>query len=67
MTLSGANTPGQSRPGNNGNEGTLHIPLSSQAGASSLDGLVSYLGHSLTVGSYPSAEIQSVYSTAPAD
>ena len=25
MTLSGASTPGQSRPGNNGNEGVLHI------------------------------------------
>ena len=32
------------------------------------DGLVSYLGHSLgDVGSYPLAEVQSVYSTAPAD
>ncbi len=30
------------------------------------DCLVSYLGHSLG-GSYPSAEVQSVYSTAPAD
>ena len=25
-TLSGANTPGQSGPGGNGNEGTLRIP-----------------------------------------
>ena len=25
-TLSGATTPGQSKPGKNGNEGVLHIP-----------------------------------------
>ena len=29
--------------------------------------IVSYPGHSLGRGSYPSAEVQSVYSTAPAD
>ena len=34
---------------------------------STSDCLVSYLGHSLVGGSYPSAEKQSVYSTAPAD
>ena len=77
-TLSGATTPGQSRPGSNGNERVLHIPqsfriraLPSDALVSyprhlSLDALVSYPGHSL-VGSYPSAEMQSVYSTAPAN
>ena len=38
------------------------------AGASPLDGLISYPGHSLGLGgSYPSAEMQSMYSTAPAD
>ena len=31
------------------------------------DCLVSYLGHTLRVGSYPSAEVDSVYSTAPVD
>ena len=67
--LSGATTPGQSGPpGSNGNEGVLRIPKSSStAGTSPSDCLVSYLGHSLRGGSYPSAEVQSVYSTAPAD
>ena len=68
MILSGATTPGQSGPGSNGNEGVLRIPHSSStAGTSPSDCLVSYLGHSLGKGSYPSAEVQSVYSTAPAD
>ena len=45
-----------------GNEGVLHIPqISSTTGASLLDCLVSYLGHSLGE-SYPSVEKQSVYS-----
>ena len=66
--LSGAITPGQSGPGSNGNEGVLRIPQSSStAGNSPSDCLVSYRGHSLGGGSYPSAEVQSVYSTAPAD
>ena len=44
-----------------------HIPQSSStAGTSTLDCLVSYPGHSLGGGSYPSAEVQLVYSTAPA-
>ena len=65
--LSGATTPGQSGPGSNGNEGVLRISQSSSiAGTSPSDCLVSYPGHSLG-GSYPSAEVQSVYSTAPAD
>ena len=37
------------------------------AGTSPSDCLVSYPEHSLGVGSYPSAEKQLVYSTAPAD
>ena len=66
-TLSGATTPSQSWPGSNGNEGVLCIPQSSSiTGTSPSDCLVSYTGHSL-VGSYPSAEKQSVYSTAPAN
>ena len=38
----------------------------SETGASSSDYLASYPGHSL-VESYPNAEMQSVYSTAPAE
>ena len=67
MTLSGAATPGQSGPGSDGNEGVLRIHHSSStAGTSPSDCLVSYLGH-LLGGSYSSAEVQSVDSTAPAD
>ena len=65
--LSGVTTPGQSGPGSNGNEGVLRIPQSSSiTGTPPSDCLVSYIGHSL-VGVLPSAELQSVYSTAPAD
>ena len=67
MALSGATTAGQSGPGINGNKGVLRIPQSSGiAGISPSDCLVSYTGYSLA-GSYPSAEVQSEYSTAPAD
>ena len=66
-TQSVATTPGQSGPGSNGNEGVLRIPQSlSITGTLSTDSLVFYPGHSLVV-SYPSADMQSVYSTAPAD
>ena len=54
--LSGATTLGQRGPGSNGNERVLCIPQSS-----------SITGHLLGEGSYPSAEKQSVYSTAPAN
>ena len=40
------------------------IPQSSKTGASPSDALVTYLGH-LLGGSYPFAEMQSAYSTAP--
>ena len=64
--LTGATMLGKSGPGSNGNEGVLRIPQSSwTAGTSSSDCLVSYQGHLLGGGSYPSAEKQSVYSTAP--
>ena len=67
MTLSGATTPGQSGPQSDGNKEVLRIPQSSIiTGASLSDCLVSYQGHSLQE-SYPSAEVQSVYSTALAD
>ena len=67
--LSGATTPGQSGLGSNGSEGVLRIPNSSSiTGTSPSDCLVSYPGHSLGRGvSYPSAEVQSVYSTALAE
>ena len=65
--LSGATTPGQSGPGSDGNERILHIPQSSCiTGTSPSDCLVSYPGHSLGE-SYPSVEVQSMYSTAPAN
>ena len=68
--LSGAIILGQSGPGSDGNEGVLHLPQSySITETSPLDCLVSYLGHLLGggVGSYPSAQMQLVYSTAPAE
>ena len=65
--LSDAIIPGQSEPGSNGNEGVLFIPQSSNITRTSpSDGLVSYPGLSSGVG-YPSAEVLSVYSIAPAD
>ena len=66
-TLSGATTVGQSRPGSDGNKVTLCIlQNSSIIGTSLSDCLVSYPRHSLGK-SYLSVEMQSVYSTAPAD
>ena len=67
-TLSGVITPSQRRTGSDGYERVLRIPQSpSINGTSPSDCLVSYLGHSLGDGSYPFAEVQSVYSTAAAD
>ena len=67
-TLSGATTPGQSGPGSEDNEGALRILQSSSITGESLSNcLMSSRGHSFgEVGSHPSVEIQSVYSTAPA-
>ena len=57
--------PGQSGPESNGNEGVLRIPQRpSITGTSPSDCLVSYSG-ALIGGSYPSVEVQSVYSSAP--
>ena len=51
--------------GSKGNEGVLHISQSFRIpGTSPSDCLVSYPGHSLA--GYPSADVKSVYSTAPA-
>ena len=63
-TLSGATTPAQRGPGSDGNKRVLHIPQSSSITGASPS--VLYPGHSLGE-SHPSAEKQSVYSTAPAD
>ncbi len=58
---------GQSGSGSNGNEGVLHIPQSSTINEASLsDCLVLYPGNSLGE-SYPSVELQSVYSAAPVE
>ena len=66
--LSGATISGQSKPGRNGNEGVLCIPQSSSiTGTSPSDCLELYPGHLLEGVSYHSSEMQSVYSTAPAD
>ena len=66
-TQSGATTPGQSGPGSDGNEGVHDISQSSSiTGASLSDCLVSYPGDLFMV-SYPFAEMQSMYSTVPAD
>ena len=66
-TLSGATTPGQNEPGRNGSEWVLRISQSfSITGALLSDCLVSHPGHSLRK-SYPIEDMQSVYSTAPAD
>ena len=46
-TLSGPTTLGQSGPGNNGNEGVLHIPQIFKAGALPSNCLMSYLRYSL--------------------
>ena len=54
-TLFGATTPGQSGPRSIGNEGVLYFPQSSSiTGTSPSDCLVSYPGHWLGEGSYPS-------------
>ena len=75
ITLSGATTPSQSGPGSDANEGVLCILQSSSIlGMSPSDCLESYQdthwhrsGGREKGDSYPSAEVQSVYSTAPAD
>ena len=65
--LSGANILDQSGTGSDGNEEVLRIPQNSSiTGISPSDCLVSYPGY-LWGGSYPSAEVQSAYSTVPAD
>ena len=65
MILSGAAALGQSGLESNGNEGVLCVLQSTSiTGASLADSFVPYPGHSLGRGSYPSAELQSEYSSA---
>ena len=64
-TLTCTSTPGQSKPGSNSNEGVLHILQSSRTGASPSNSLISYPGYLVQERrSYPSAKLQSAYSTA---
>ena len=58
---------GQSGSGSNDNEKLFHFLQSSRTGVSPSDSLMSYSGHIGGGGSYLSAKMQSVYSTAPAD
>ena len=65
--LSDVITPGQSGPGSDGNEVILRISQSSSISVTSIsDCLVSYPGHTLG-GSYPTADVLSLYSTASGD
>ena len=64
-TLSGATIPAYCGPGSDVNEGVLYIPQTSRiTEAWPSDCLMSYPGHLFWRGSYPSAEMQAVYSTA---
>ena len=66
-TLSSATTLNWSGPGSNGKEEIIYIPQNSSiTEASPSDCLKLYPGHLLWY-SYPSAEMQSVYSPATAD
>ena len=68
MTQSDATTPDQSRSRSDGIEEVLLIPQRfSITGTLPSHCLVSYPGHLLWDGFFLSAEMQSVYSTAPAD
>ena len=67
LVLSDASTLSQSAPWHDVSKGILCIPQSSGITAAyASDRLVLYPGHSLGK-SYPSVEMQSVYSAAPTD
>ena len=67
MTLSCVTPSSPGGPGNNGNGGVFHISQSSSITETSTSNfLMSYLVHSLRK-SHPSAEMQLVYFTRPAD
>ena len=66
--ISSATIPAQNGPWSDGNKEVLHLPQSSSITETSpSDCLVSYQDIRCGVGSYLSAEMQSVYSAAPAD
>ena len=65
--LTGSTTLGQSGLRCNSNEGVFLIPQNSRTGDSPSEYLVSYQGDSFICESYPFAEMQSAYSTDPAD
>ena len=66
MTQSDATTPAQSIPENIGNAGELHLVQITMAESLPSERLMSYPALSLG-GSYPSEEMQLVYSTTPVD
>ena len=67
-TLTGSTPLGQNEPGSNSNEGVFHIPQRSKTRTSPSDAVYCHIQDSRWVGeSYPSAEMQSVYSTASTD
>ena len=66
--MSGATTPGKRGLRIDGNKGVLHSHQSSSiTGVSSSYCLVSDPGHTFSVGGYPTADLQSEYSTASVD
>ena len=65
MTLSGATTLSQGGPGSDGSDGVLSIPQSFSITGAFTIRLFSVISRTLIGESYPSAEKQSVYSTAP--
>ena len=66
-TLSGDTTPGQSEPWSDGKlKGSLHSPKLQHYRNLAIRSFSVVPGHSIRV-SYASAEMQSVYSTVPAD
>ena len=63
-TLWGATTSSQNGPGSNGIDEVLNTPQNSRVGASPSDDFRTLVGRG---GSYPSAMMQSVYFSTPAD
>ena len=63
--LSGATTPCLSGPGSDGNEGVPRIPKSSSITGTSPSNFLCHIEDTRFGVSYPSAEKQTVFSTAP--
>ena len=67
-SLTGTNTPGQCCSESNDNERVLHISQSSRTGASPSDAVKCHIEYPhWAAKSYLSAEMQSAYSSVPAD